>query len=129
MAKSVKTLQEKIASHLGIDATKLVFNFKKVEGITQLDLVTTNPLHNQSFLFHSTRAIDQEEAVSKMLEYVQSNFHKEDSYTIQWVKLGENQLHTSYFRAVNIIEVLNKFFYDRDVNSYRIYSISLNPLS
>jgi hypothetical protein len=119
MAKSVKTLQEKIASHLGIDATKLVFNFKKVEGITQLDLVTTNPL----------RAIDQEEAVSKMLEYVQSNFHKEDSYTIQWVKLGENQLHTSYFRAVNIIEVLNKFFYDRDVNSYRIYSNSLNPLS
>ncbi len=65
----------------------------------------------------------------KMLEYVKINFKKEDSYTLQWSKTGESNLHTSYFRAKNFYEILDKFYFDRDINSYRIFSISINPIS
>lgn len=129
MDHSPEVLQQKVAAHLGLDPSQLVFSYKQIEGILQLDLITFNPLHNQSFLFHSTRAIDKNEALHKMLEYVQKHFQKEATYTLQWVKIGEDQLHTSYFRAKNIYEVLDKFFYDRDINSYKIYSVSLNPMS
>lgn len=126
---SIEKIEHQIADILGIDKKHLAFSYKQVEGITQLDLITFNPRHHQSFLFHTIRAIDKQEALDKMLDYVQSNFRKEDSYTIQWIKIGENALHTSYFRAKNLYEILDKFFFDRDINSYRIYSISLNPIS
>ncbi len=125
----IEKIQAEIAVHLGLESSQLVFSFKQVEGITQLDLITFNPRHNQSFLFHSSRAIDKLEALQKMLEYVQSNYRKEETYTIQWIKIEEDHLHTSYFRAKTIYDVLDKFFYDRDLNSYRIYSVSLNPIS
>jgi hypothetical protein len=67
--------------------------------------------------------------MQKMLDYVKINFKKEDSYTLQWSKVGDQSLHTSYFRAKNIYEILDKFYFERDLNSYRIYSISLNPIS
>lgn len=125
----LEKIQQEIASHLGLSQENLVFSFKQKEGITQLDLITFNPLHNQSFLFHTTKAIDKLEALMKLREYILHNYQKEDSFTLQWIKIGEDRLHTSYFRAKNIYEVLDKFFYDRDMNSYRIYSISLNPIS
>jgi hypothetical protein len=43
--------------------------------------------------------------------------------------LGDNKLHTSYFRAKNMYEALDKFFYERDMAHYKIFSISLNPVS
>ena len=127
--KLIEELEHKIASQLGIEMSQLVFSYKQVEGISQLDLITFNPRHNQSFLFHSCKAIDKAEVLQKMLDYIVSNYRKEETYTIQWIKIGEESLHTSYFRAKNIYEVLDKFYFDRDLNSYRIYSISLNPIS
>jgi hypothetical protein len=123
------SIEQKIASYLGLKENQLIFNFRQIDGITTLDLITINPHHQQSFLFHSLKAIDKNEALSKMLEYVEKHYQNEDSYTIQWVKIGENKLHTSYFRAKNIYGILDKFFYERDINSYKIYSIALNPIS
>jgi len=126
---SLSSLEEEIGSILGLEKDQLVFSYKQVDGVINLDLITFNPRHNQSFLFHSVKAIDKKEALEKLLDYTKSNFRKEESYTLQWVKIGEPNLHTSYFRAKNIYEVLDKFYYERDVNSYRIYNISLNPIS
>jgi hypothetical protein len=123
------SIEQKIASYLGLKESQLIFNFRQIDGITTLDLITINPHHQQSFLFHSLKAIDKNEALNKMLEYVEKHYQNEDSYTIQWVKVGENKLHTSYFRAKNIYGILDKFFYERDINSYKIYSIALNPIS
>jgi hypothetical protein len=123
------SIEHKIASYLGLKENQLIFNFRQIDGITTLDLITINPHHQQSFLFHSLKAIDKNEALNKMLEYVEKHYQNEDSYTIQWVKVGENKLHTSYFRAKNIYGILDKFFYERDINSYKIYSIALNPIS
>jgi hypothetical protein len=127
--KIIENLEGQIAILLGIDLAHLVFSFKQVEGVFQLDLITFNPRHNQSFLFHTCKAIDKVEALQKMFDYIKSNYRKEETFTIQWMRIGEDSLHTSYFRAKNIYDVLDKFYFDRDLNSYRIYSISLNPIS
>jgi len=122
-------IETKIVEILGLTKDQLVFSYKSMHEITQLDIITFNPRHSQSFLFHSVKAINRLEAAHKVLEYVNKFYQKEDTYTLQWIKIGEQNLHTSYFRAKNIYEVLDKFYFERDVNSYRIYSISLNPIS
>ena len=64
-----------------------------------------------------------------MLKYVQFHKEEESSYTIQWTLLGENKLHTSYFRANTILGALNKLYFDRDPNGIIVFSVILNPIS
>ncbi|MCB0510646.1 MAG: hypothetical protein H6579_10100 [Chitinophagales bacterium] len=106
-----------------------MFDFSLIDGLTKLDLITINPRHEQSFLFHSLKAIDKIEALEKMLEYLATTRQNENTYTLQWRKIGEAELHTSYFRARNMYEALDKFYYNRDVNSFNIFSITLNPIA
>ena len=123
-------LQKKIENHLGISGSDLSFEFQLAEGKTKLDLITINPRHNQSFLFHSEIGIDKLEALSKMLSYVQSYKDKENSYTIQWVAKGnDKELHTSYFSASNVYDALDKLHYGRDKNTITVFSIVLNPVA
>ena len=51
------------------------------------------------------------------------------SYTVQWSMRGEKELQTSYFRAKNVLEALDKLFYDRDPNSITVFSVMLNPIT
>jgi hypothetical protein len=125
----IAKLQGDIATLLGMSQENMVFNFKQRNETVRLDLVTINPKHEQSFLFHSTTGTDKTDALRKMIEYIQNHYHHENSMTIQWMKIGENKLHTSYFRAKNMYEALDKFYYERDINQYKIFSISLNPVS
>jgi len=126
---NVAKLQGEVATLLGIKQDHLIFSYKQKENIIKLDLITINPQHDQSFLFHSIKAINKEEALMKMKEYIEIHYSSEDSFTLQWIKVGEQKLHTSYFRAQNMYEVLDKFYYERDLSSYRIFNISLNPIS
>ena len=121
--------QKDIASRLGIDSDNLIFNYKQKNETVRLDLVTVNPKHDQSFLFHSITGTDKIDALKKMLDYIDQHYHNESSLTVQWIKVGENKLHTSYFRAQNMYEALDKFYYGRDMGSYKIFSITLNPVS
>lgn len=122
-------IQQQIKDYLGLRTADLVFEFSTFEGTVKLDLITINPRHNQSFLFHSERASDKVDALRKMLEYVKSYKEKENSYTIQWVARGTSELHTSYFRAGNILEALEKLYYGRDRNTITVFSVVLNPIS
>ncbi|MFN8287298.1 MAG: hypothetical protein U0V74_11115 [Chitinophagales bacterium] len=121
--------QAEITSRLGLDQQNLVFNYKQKNETVRLDLVTVNPKHEQSFLFHTTTGTDKTDALKKMLEYIDRHYHNESSMTIQWIKIGDNLLHTSYFRAQNMYEALDKFYYGRDMSQYKIFSIVLNPVS
>ncbi len=125
----VARYQKEIATKLGLDAENLIFNYKQKNETVKLDLVTVNPKHDQSFLFHTVTGTDKIDALKKMLEYLDEHYHQESSLTIQWIKVGENKLHTSYFRATNMYEALDKFYYGRDMGSYKIFSITLNPVS
>lgn len=121
--------QKDISVRLGIDADNLVFNYKAKNDTVRLDVVTVNPKHDQSFLFQTTTGTDKIDALKKMLEYIEQHYPMASSMTIQWIKLGDNKLHTSYFRAQNMYEALDKFYYGRDMSQYKIFSITLNPVS
>lgn len=122
-------IQQEIKDYLGLRSSDLVFEYSNVDGKVKLDLITINPRHNQAFLFHSETGSDKVEALKKMLSYVQSYKEKENSYTIQWVVKGGKELHTSYFKAANIMDALQKLYYGRDMNTITVFSVVLNPIS
>lgn len=123
-------LQEEIENYIGGLASKgIVFNYEDKEGNTVLHVITVNPKHNQSFLFHTTKGYNRLDALKKMLDYVKNYKEKESSYTIQWSLKESHELHTSYFRAKNIVTALDKFYYGRDLNSIVVFSVKLNPIS
>lgn len=125
----VARLQKEIKSYLGLRSNALMFEYGNIDGRIKLDLITINPRHNQSFLFHSVSASDKVDALHKMLEYVENYKEKEASYTIQWVAKGNRELHTSYFRAANVYDALDKLYYGRDMNTITVFSVVLNPVA
>ncbi len=123
-------IQREIKSHLGLRTNSLIFEYGTFEGKTKLDLITINPRHNQSFLFHSELGFDKVDALKKMLEYVENYKEKDGSYTIQWIANNDNkELHTSYFRASSIYDALDKLYYGRDSNTITVFSVVLNPVA
>lgn len=123
-------IQQDIESYLGLKGNSLIFEYHSGDQNTvKLDLITVNPRHNQSFLFHSEKGYDKVDALKKMLEYVKIYKEKESSYTIQWRTRGDKELQTSYFRAKNIYDVLDKLYYGRDMNTITVFSVVLNPVS
>ena len=123
-------IQKEIKSYLGLRSNALIFEYSTFEGKVKLDLITINPRHNQSFLFHSELGFDKVDALKKMLNYVENYKEKESSYTIQWIANKDNkELHTSYFRASSIYDALDKLYYGRDSNTITVFSVVLNPVA
>jgi hypothetical protein len=122
-------IQSLIEHHLGLKAGQLIFEYRIIDGKMQLDLITINPRHNQSFLFHTVKGYDKVDSLQRMLEYVKQYKEKESSYTLQWVAKGDTELHTSYFRAKNIYDALDKLYYGRDMNTITVFSVVLNPVA
>lgn len=122
-------MQRQIEEYIGLGPNSLIYNFDDADGKTQLHLVTVNPRHNQSFLFHSEEGYDKVDCMKKMLNYVKNHKDKESSYTIQWKMTGYQTLQTSYFSAKNVQSALDKLFYDRDPNSITVFSVIMNPIT
>ena len=122
-------IQKQIESHLGMSGSSLLFEFRQMDNKVRLDLITVNPRHNQSFLFHTEIGYDRVEVLRKMLEYVQNYRDKESSYTVQWMARGDKELNTSYFRARNMYEALDKLYFGRDMNTITVFSVVMNPVS
>lgn len=118
-----------IANMLGLSRDLLSFNYKTEDGKTTLQLATSNPRHQQTFLFHTTTGFGEMDALNKMEEYVTENKNTKSTYTIQWAMTDKNELHTSYFTGKNIYEVLDKFYYGKAITGTIIFNLSLNPLS
>ncbi|MDZ4751009.1 MAG: hypothetical protein SGI87_05290 [Flavobacteriales bacterium] len=125
----IASLQIEIGKYIGTGDNGSVYNFDEDGKQVTLRLITVNPRHNQSFLFHTTIGHSRIDALKEMLDYVKSYKDAESSYTIQWSLRGENILHTSYFRAKNILGALDKLYYDRDPNDITVFSVALNPIS
>ena len=125
----IATLEEKIESYLKLESNRLIFEFEEKGNLHQLNLITVNARHQQSFLFHYTFGTDKIDALKKMLDYVANYKSLESSYTIQWSLKGENELHTSYFSAPNVMESIDKLHFGRDPNTVTIFSVVLNPVS
>lgn len=127
----IARLQKEIGDYIGMGQDSLVFHYgsdKKSERTT-LHLITLNERHNQSFLFHNLEGSDTLDALRNMLDYVKNYKERTSSFTIQWSARGDHGLQTSYFRAKNVQEALDKLFYDRDPNSITVFSVLLNPIT
>ena len=122
-------LQREVEQHLGLDPAQLRFEFRELDGLTRLDLVTVNPRHQQRFLFRYETGRDEVECLQKMLAYVRSFRDTESSYTLKWRARDDRELHTSYFRAHNAYEALDKLYFGRDLNTITVFSVVLNPSS
>ncbi|ARS35932.1 hypothetical protein [Pontibacter actiniarum] len=122
-------IQKQIEHHLGISGTSLLFEFRQLDNKLRLDLITVNPRHQQSFLFHSEVGYDRVDVLRKMLEYVKSYRDMESSYTVQWMSRNDKELNTSYFRARSMYEALDKLYYGRDMNTITVFSVVMNPVS
>lgn len=125
----IDRLKREIQQYLGLTAEQLQFEFRQVDGQTRLDLITVNPRHQQSFLFRYETGRDQVECLEKMLAYVRSYRDTESSFTLQWRARGDRELQTSYFRAHNVYEALDKLYFGRDLNTITVFSVVLNPSS
>lgn len=123
----IAKLQSEIGEYIGLGQNSLIFNFEEHENAVTLHLITVNPRHNQSFLYHSSEGLNKVEALKSMLEYIRTHKDRESSYTIQWTIKGQSGLNTSYFSAKNILGALDKLFYDRDLNAITVFSVILNP--
>ncbi len=130
MQNEEEKLKSDIQTYLGgLETHSVKFEFVPSENKVQLNVMTINPRHNQSFLFHAVIGYDNADALKRMLDYVKQYKVSETSYTIQWSERDSNELITSYFRARNLPEAIDKFLFGRDVNSLVIFSVVLNPLS
>lgn len=127
--EEITRIQKEISNHIGLGADSLLFNFERNQDTTLLHLITINPKHDQSFLFHKTEGADKADALRNMLAYVENYKEKNSSYTIQWSARDDNALQTSYFHAKNILEALDKLFFDRDPNSITVFNVALNPIA
>ncbi len=125
----ISKLQKEVEAYLNLGSTSVLFEFEENQGKTRLNVVTVNPRHNQSFLFQSIIGYDKKDCLKQMLKYVKTSRDKENSYTIQWSATGTNELQTSYFRAKDIPEAIDKLFFGRDPNSLTIFSVVLNPIA
>ncbi len=125
----ISKIQKDIEEYLSLGNTSIIFDYQEVNGNLRLDVITVNPRHNQSFLFHSVEGFNKIDVLRKMQEYVHTFRDKNNSYTIQWSIKGDNELHTSYFRAKDIPECIDKLYYGRDPNSITIFSVVLNPIA
>lgn len=122
-------IQKNIADFLGLKSNELVFEYSNLDGKVKLDLITINPRHNQSFLFKTIVGFDKTDCLNKMLDYVKTHKEKEGSFTIQWITNGMTEVQTSYFRAKNMYDALDKLYYGRDVNNITVFSVVLNPIA
>lgn len=120
-------LQLEIEEYIGLGKNSLVYNYEEINNRVSLHLITINPRHNQSFLFHISEGVDRVDATQNMLEYVQAYKDRDSSFTLQWKLNNESTLHTSYFSAKNIQSALDKLYYDRDPNSITVFSVIMNP--
>ncbi|MFM1933044.1 MAG: hypothetical protein RL226_2347 [Bacteroidota bacterium] len=125
----IAQLQAEIGEYIGLGQNSLVFTYEDHNNLVTLRLITVNPRHNQSFLFHTSESSTKIGALREMLDYVRSYKDRESSYTIQWSVKGESVLHTSYFSSKNILGALDKFYFERDPNSITVFSVMLNPIS
>lgn len=125
----IARLQGEIENYIGLGPGSIVFDYEEVDQLTELRVITVNPRHRQSFLFHITAGRDKVEALKEMVDYVKSYKEKESSYTIQWRIKGEDHLNTSYFSAKNVLGALDKLYHGRDANSITVFSVILNPIS
>ena len=105
------------------------FEYENVDGQTEITIITYNPIHHEQFVLKKEKSKTAESALRKILEYLETTRKQQNTYTLVWLKKGENKTRTSYFTGSDMKDVLEKFYHNKESEDYIIYEIKLNPES
>ena len=92
-----------------------------------VSLHTINSKTEEMFLLKTSNVQQTKEiCLIELRDYLKS-IKAMDSFTIIWAKKTESGIkQTSYFYCYDIMDALNKFFYNKNVSEYIIYEIKIN---
>lgn len=105
------------------------FEYNKVDGKTEITIITYNPNHHEQFVLKKEIAATIENGLNKVLEYLETTRKHQNTYTLVWLRKGEGKTRTSYFSGYDMKDVLDKFYHNKESEDYIIYEIRLNPES
>jgi len=94
-----------------------------------LSIITHNPIHGTDFLFHKSSGMTDEHALQNAYNYLIHHRSNESTFTIEWKKKDEAHTVVSYFSGDNMLDVLRKFYFNKNVDDFIVFSTKLNPLS
>ncbi len=92
---------------------------------------TYNPNHDSSFMLWTGSGTSKIDALEQLLIYLKKEIPPKTylNYKIVWRKHGSNDDHESYFVGKTALEVVQKFFHDKNNHDYVIFSMALTPMS
>ncbi|MGI8892733.1 MAG: hypothetical protein ACR2GN_04660 [Bacteroidia bacterium] len=105
------------------------FEYNSVNGKTEVTIITYNPIHHEQFVLKKEVAESYESALKKILDFLENTRKNQNTYTLVWLKKGENKTRRSYFTGSDMKDVLEKFYHNKTSEDYIIYEIKLNPES
>jgi len=132
MENIILSLEHEIASYISNDNGATV-HFEYRDGFILGDIpkvlaYTVNNNSKEVFLLKEVVTNSKEEGLKEILQYVKEQKGM-NSFTVKWAKIGVNKIETSYFYCHDIIDVIRKFFDQKDAANYIIYEIKLNPIA
>eukprot|EP01084_Bolivina_argentea_P243973 408838_1 len=106
------------------------FRYSQQASKVRTKLVTWNPRHKSTFLVREVEARSRIEALNELLIYVKDKIRDEEKpYTVKWhiKNTDDMKMVTSHFYAMDIYNLLDKFYYDKNRDDYEIIEIKKNP--
>ena len=109
------------------------FNYEKISSTHyKLVILTSNEKHNELFIFYvSEQKPTQLECLQdayKFISEIQNKKNEYLTYEVEWSKKGGNRI-ISHFYGKDFLEIIDKFFSNKEINEYVIWRISLMPIS
>jgi len=136
MAKSKKVLEleSEIQSKIYKDNNRTVhFEYNDVSGMrkkVQLVATTFNSTNGEMFVLKTVMGETEEECLSSLLKYLDLIKKESLTYTVIWRKKGENMdPQKSYFHCNDLVELVEKFYYNKVSEEYIVEEVKLSPIS
>lgn len=90
-----------------------------------LHLFTYNDRNGQSFLLKSLPGNVKVGILSKMLNYLTDEMPSENKYSVTWIRKEGKEEQLSYFHGNSIVDIINKFYFGKEVEDISILEIKL----
>lgn len=131
--KEILILEDKITKLVAIEGKTIHFEYNESTiGYFEVIVYSFNSKFGETFLLKRVVGVTYELALAEILNYVEHSKKTMGSYTVTWSKKVNGNLtetNISYFYCQNLYEVLDKFYFNKDIFDYVIFNIKLNPIS
>jgi len=108
----------------------IYFDYQETDSETELSVITISKNHGERFLFHKIKANSKISCLSKMIDYIKSDYKLNfQNYEIVWKKRGEVKDIVSWFNGKSFLDIIDKFYFMKDPSDIIIYEVRLKPLA